>query len=176
MAALADAAILADDAGKALEFARELIVEFDDLVEGFGDLRIQPVIIVDQADRKIAATEGPQGHQNLAAVKLVPWSLDVHGLLLGNAGKLDMMWPVPVRYAKFAPLRLWTAANPLHGPPPTRLTRDPGIGSNESASGEFSLAACLSAVRTIKPSCAAQRRVGENLALTPWRVDLFGDL
>ena len=86
MAALADAAVLADDAAQPLELARQLVVELDDLVEGLGDLGIQPVIVVGEADRKIAAPEGAERRQDLATIELVlglfPRRLDIHATTL----------------------------------------------------------------------------------------------
>ena len=82
MTTLADPAIPADYAGKPLEFACQLVVQLDDFVEGIGDFGVEPVIGVLQANRKITAAKGSEGRQNLAAVELFPWSLDVHGTLL----------------------------------------------------------------------------------------------
>src|SRR5690606_35977095 len=81
MAALADAAVLADHPAKALEFARQLVVQFDDFVESIGNFGIEPVIAVLQADRKIAFSEGSEGGENLTTVKLIPWNFDVHEIL-----------------------------------------------------------------------------------------------
>ena len=82
MAALTDPAVLADYAGKPLEFARQLVVQLYDFVEGIGDFGIEPVIGVLKANRKITATKSSKRGQNLAAVELFSWSLDVHGTLL----------------------------------------------------------------------------------------------
>ena len=58
---------------------RQLVVQLDDLVESVGDLGIEPVVVVGDADRKIAAPEGAQRRQDLAAVELLlrqfPWRL-----------------------------------------------------------------------------------------------------
>ena len=92
MAALADAAVLADDPAQPLELAGQLVVEVDDLVEGFGDLGIEAVIIVGDAHRKIAAPEGAQRRQDLTAVKLVlgllARRLDIHGIPLRILGSV----------------------------------------------------------------------------------------
>jgi hypothetical protein len=82
VAAFADPAVLADDAGKSLEFARQLVVQFDDFVECVRNVGIDAVIGVLKPDGEIAAPKGPERGENLAAGKLFPGSLDVHGTLL----------------------------------------------------------------------------------------------
>ena len=71
MAALANPAILADDAAEALELAGKLTVEIDNLVEGLRDLAVHAVEIFGEPHGKVAAPEGAQRRQYLTAVKLI---------------------------------------------------------------------------------------------------------
>ena len=77
-AALGDLAFLADDLGEALEFLRHLLVEGDDFVEQAGDLAIDPVHVLGQADAKIAPSQRPESTDELAAIDKVPLGLYVH--------------------------------------------------------------------------------------------------
>ena len=78
MAALADPAFLADDPAQALEFARQLVVEFDDLVEGVGNFGIEAVVVIGDANRKISVSKCLQRVQYLLWSKLSADYLQVH--------------------------------------------------------------------------------------------------
>ncbi|WP_245478213.1 MULTISPECIES: hypothetical protein [unclassified Mesorhizobium] len=58
MAPLADPSVLADDPAQSLKFLRDLIVQFNDLVEGIGDIGIDTFIDVVDPDGKVASPEG----------------------------------------------------------------------------------------------------------------------
>src|SRR6185503_14783864 len=77
-AALGDLAFLAHDLGKTLEFLRHFFVERDDLVEEAGDLAVEAVDVLGQANAEIAAAERPERADELAAIDEVARGLDVH--------------------------------------------------------------------------------------------------
>jgi hypothetical protein len=89
MAALADAPVLADHARKPLELVGELLVHLDDFVEGLGDVRIDAVELHGKPDGEVAAAEGAQGDEYVAAVELVPRHFDVHGGRLRRSERRD---------------------------------------------------------------------------------------
>jgi hypothetical protein len=76
-----DLAFLADYLGEAFEFLRHLLIERDDLVEEAGDLSVDSVSVLGQANAEIAATERSKRADELAAIDEVTLGLDVHSTL-----------------------------------------------------------------------------------------------
>ena len=67
MATLADAAILANDFAQALELARYLVVEFDNLIEGVGNFGVDALIGIGDPNRKISVSKRFQSVQELSS-------------------------------------------------------------------------------------------------------------
>ena len=64
-------AFLADDFGKPSEFFGDLLVAFDNFVEGIGDFGVVAIIIGWQANRKIAFAKGIESAQKFALRKFL---------------------------------------------------------------------------------------------------------
>ncbi|MBZ9841538.1 hypothetical protein LB529_04125 [Mesorhizobium sp. CA5] len=58
MTPLANSPVLADDPAQSLKLLRHLIVEFDDLVEGIGNIGIDSFVDVVDPDGEVASPEG----------------------------------------------------------------------------------------------------------------------
>ncbi len=77
-AALGDLALLADDHRQALEFARQLLIEADDLVEQRSNFRIGADFVLRKTHGEIATPQPPESRDEFTAVKLTARGLNIH--------------------------------------------------------------------------------------------------
>ena len=70
--ALTDPPVLADDPAQPLELARQLPVEFDDLIEGAADFAVDAVIGFGQPHREVAVLQGDQSGQQHDGIERLP--------------------------------------------------------------------------------------------------------
>src|SRR3546814_20240869 len=82
LSALTDLALLADDRAQPLELPGHELVQFDDLVEGSGDLAVHAGLVLRQAHRKIAAAECAQVSEQAPGLEVLVLGVGLHAVPL----------------------------------------------------------------------------------------------